>query len=160
MNLEDILVKERTFCRIEARSKKRAIEAAAELIAGSSENLQPGNIYTRLMAREKLGPTGLGEGIALPHCRLPCDAITGALFTFQAPVEFESIDDMPVSIMFVLLVPETETEEHLKTMASLVANFEVAEYRESLLAASTSEELFKQALIGKEPTGIAADQHP
>ena len=104
MNINSILSPERTFCNIETRSKKTAIEKAAVLIAGTLPSLDANDIYSKLIAREKLGPTALGQGIALPHCRIEgCNNIVGALFTINTPIDFGALDDQLVNIMFVLL---------------------------------------------------------
>ena len=146
MNIDAILSLERTFCRVEASSKKKAIEVASHLIAESDANLDESEIYAKLTAREKVSPTCLGEGIAIPHCRLGnCSKIMAALVTLSKPVEFEAIDDKPVNILFILLVPEAETEAHLKTMAMLVERLEQSPYREQLVNATSSEELFASA---------------
>lgn len=148
MNIESILTASRTFCNIEASSKKRAIEKAALLIAESLPLLDAGEIYNKLISREKLGPTALGNGIALPHCRLEgCTEIVGALFTLETPIDFSAMDDLPVNIMFVLVVPEQEVDQHLKAMAMLAGRFESPEYREGLLTARHNEELFERALL-------------
>jgi nitrogen PTS system EIIA component len=148
MNINSILSPERTFCNIETRSKKNAIEKAAALIADTLSSLDANEIYSKLIAREKLGPTALGQGIALPHCRIEgCDSIVGALFTISTPIDFGALDDQPVNIMFVLLVPEEEVDEHLKTMAMLAARFDSEEYRSNLVNASDSQDLFDRACL-------------
>ena len=148
MNLDSILSPERTFCNIETRSKKMAIEKAAIAIAATLPSLKAENIYNQLIAREKLGPTALGDGVALPHCRLDeCNEMTGALFTLAHPIDFGAFDDVPVHIMFVLLVPSQEVDEHLKTMAMLAEKFGSPAYRESLLAARDDHDLFERALV-------------
>lgn len=148
MNIESILAASRTFCNIEASSKKRAIEKAAILVAESLPPLDSSEIYSKLIAREKLGPTALGNGIALPHCRLEgCVDIVGALFTLETPIDFSAMDDLPINIMFILLVPEQEVDKHLKTMAMLAARFESGDYREGLITALNDQQLFERALL-------------
>ena len=146
MNINSILSPERTFCNIETRSKKTAIEKAAVLIAGTLPSLDANDIYSKLIAREKLGPTALGQGIALPHCRIEgCNNIVGALFTINTPIDFGALDDQLVNIMFVLLVPEEEVDEHLKIMAMLAAKFDSEEYRANLIDAPDNQALFNRA---------------
>ncbi len=146
--MESILTSTRTFCHLEASSKKRAIEKAAALIAASEPYLDADEIYTNLIAREKLGPTALGNGIALPHCRLAgATEIIGALFTLDTPVEFGAMDDIPVSIMFALLVPEKEVNKHLQIMAMLAQKFDSEVFRKGLLTSSNAEELYDRAII-------------
>ena len=147
MNIDSILAPERTFCNIETRSKKNAIEKAATLIADSLPSLGAQDVFKKLIEREKLGPTALGHGIALPHCRIEgCNDIVGSLFTLMTPVDFAAFDELPVSIMFVLLVPTQEVDNHLKAMAMLAKRFESSIFRENLSNASNSKELFERAL--------------
>lgn len=148
MKIDSILTPERTFCNIITRSKKNAIEKAATLIAESMPSLDAHDVFKKLIEREKLGPTALGHGIAVPHCRIEgCDNIVGALFTLNSPVDFAAYDELPVNIMFVLLVPIHEVDNHLKAMAMLAERFESSEYREDLRAASSGQELFESALV-------------
>jgi PTS system nitrogen regulatory IIA component len=151
MNIDSILVPERTICSLRASSKKRAFELAAKHINRSVPHLETGDVYRGLIEREKLGSTAVGDGIAIPHCRLEgCDSITGSLFVLQDPVDFLAHDDEPVSIMFVLLVPAFETTEHLATLGMLAERFQIKTYREDLITAKDNEELYKRAL--SEPT--------
>lgn len=148
MNINSILSPERTFCNIETRSKKNAIEKASTLIAQALPSLDANDVYSKLIAREKLGPTALGQGIALPHCRIKgCKDIVGALFTIKTPIDFGALDDQLVNIMFILLVPEEEVDEHLKTMAMLAGKFDSKEYRANLIDAPTNQDLFERACI-------------
>ena len=151
MNIDSILVPERSICSLRASIKKRAFELAAKHINRSVPHLETGDVYRGLIEREKLGSTAVGDGIAIPHCRLEgCDSITGSLFVLQDPVDFLAHDDEPVSIMFVLLVPAFETTEHLATLGMLAERFQIKTYRKDLITAKDNEELYKRAL--SEPT--------
>jgi PTS system nitrogen regulatory IIA component len=152
MNIDSILVPERTICSLRASSKKRAFELAAKHINRSVPHLEIGDVYRGLTEREKLGSTAVGDGIAIPHCRLEgCDSITGSLFVLEDPVDFLAHDAEPVSIMFVLLVPASETTEHLATLAMLAERFQVKTYRKDLITAKDNEELYKRALSAPTP---------
>ena len=152
MNIDSILVPERTICSLRASSKKRAFELAAKHINRSVPHLETGDVYRGLIEREKLGSTAVGDGIAIPHCRLEgCDSITGSLFVLQDPVDFLAHDDEPVSIMFVLLVPAFETTEHLATLGMLAERFRIKTYRKDLITAKDNEELYKRALSVPTP---------
>lgn len=127
-------------------SKKRLIEYISSFLADAIDDAQADDIFDRLIAREKLGSTGIGEGIAIPHSRLrECQDTIGALFVLQEPVDFDSIDRKPVDIVFVLLVPEEATEQHLKTLGMLAEKFNQEEFRNHLRAATTNEELYQFA---------------
>ena len=147
MDIESILIPARTLCSLNASSKKKAIELVAAHIVTSLPNLNVGDIYRGLIERERLGSTAIGQGVAIPHCRLPsCQSIAGALFLLDDPIDFDAPDDEPVQILFVLLVPEAETTEHLSTLAMLARRFNRDEYRAALRAATSNTELFDCAL--------------
>ncbi|HIG62392.1 MAG TPA: PTS fructose transporter subunit IIA [Gammaproteobacteria bacterium] len=156
MKIASILSPSRTHCRIAVSSKKRAIEKAAELIASNDPRLEESALYSQLIAREKVSPTGLGKGIAIPHCRMTgCNAIIGSLITLQSPIEFDAIDGLPVSALFVLIVPEHETKVHLEVLSMLVQNFENPSFHSRILAASDSESLYLAAI--SDPSKAASN---
>lgn len=147
MNIESILAPERTCCCLTASSKKKAIEEAARLIANVTDCLGAEEIYERLISREKLGTTAIGHGVAIPHCRLSdCSEVLGGLFKLETPIDFDAFDDEPVSILFVLLVPEVHIDDHLKTLAMLAERFESDAYRSSLLGAKGDRDLYERAI--------------
>ncbi len=152
MNIESILTLERTVSLLSASSKKRAIELAAINIVNTLPDLEVGQVYRSLIEREKLGSTAIGDGVAIPHCRLAnCNSIVGGLFVFKEPVNFSAHDNQPVQIMFVLLVPESETSEHLAALAMLAERFGDEVYRTSLLNAADSQQLYDCA-VGALPS--------
>jgi PTS system nitrogen regulatory IIA component len=111
MNLEEILTPERCFCRIEGFSKKRLLTRVSGLLGGLFTNLDETEVFNSMMAREQLGSTGLGNGIAIPHCRVPqCKEIIGSLVTLSEPIDYDAIDDAPVDIIFILIVPEEKKD--------------------------------------------------
>jgi PTS system nitrogen regulatory IIA component len=147
MNIASILDPKRTLSSVSVASKKAAIEYAAKHIAQSLPDLEVGDIYRGLVYREKLGTTAIGEGVAIPHCRLEnCDSITGGLYVLRDPVDFSAPDDKGVQIMFVLLVPAAETSQHLATLAMLAERFEREDFRESLINADDNNDLYRRAL--------------
>jgi PTS system nitrogen regulatory IIA component len=152
MDIDSILVPERTICSLRASSKKRAFELAAKHINRSVPHLETGDVYRGLIEREKLGSTAVGDGVAIPHCRLEgCKSIIGSLFVLDDPIDFLAHDDEPVSIMFVLLVPASETTEHLATLGMLAERFQIEEYRKGLVTAKDNAELYKRALSAPSP---------
>ena len=127
-------------------SKKRLIQFISSFLSEQIEDSQADDIYERLIAREKLGSTGIGEGIAIPHSRLAeCDDTFGALFVLENPIDFDSIDRKPVDIVFVLLVPAEATEQHLQTLSMLAEKFNNEDFRQSLRDAKSTEDLFQIA---------------
>ena len=151
MNIESILAPNRTRCNIVAASRKKALEEIATHLAATLEDVDAGELFTRLVNREKIGTTAIGEAIAIPHCRLDgCDSIIGGLFTVQEPIDFHAFDKMPVKVLFVLLVPTYEVKEHLEVLAMLAQRFESQDYRNSLITAKQNDDLYRMATI--EPT--------
>lgn len=146
MEIAQILSPDRTLCHIEGVSKKRALEILANTIAESSPMLDADDIFRRLISREKLGSTGIGHGIAIPHSRIPgCDRTLGALITLKEPIDFDSMDGEPVDVLFAMLVPEESNDEHLKTLAALASAFNESDFRQALRSAESPHELFAAA---------------
>ena len=132
-------------------SKKRVFERAAEAM-GAALNLSSDNIYRALLEREKLGSTAIGEGIAIPHCRInECAEAAGCLVTLQEPIDFGSIDGRDVDVIFVLLVPEEATQAHLNLLAALARSFSNADLRNRVRQTLDPEEL-RQLLLNGEAT--------
>jgi PTS system nitrogen regulatory IIA component len=150
-NLEELLSPTRIDCAIEAASKKRIFEIVAEKIASSTSGIEENDIYTQLLAREKLGSTGLGTGVAIPHCRVAgCQRPIGSLLTLAEPVDYDAIDRQPVDLVFALVVPEEATQIHLDILAELARRFSSAKYSERLRSSRTSIELLAAALEDPE----------
>jgi len=148
MQIKTILTAGRTLCGIEAASKKRALEILANTIASDVEGIDADELFRRLVARERLGSTGIGQGIAIPHCRVEnCQQTLGALITLAEPIEYDSMDGEPVDIMFAMLAPEDATDEHLQYLAALAGALSNEAFRESLRNASNDEELFQVVTI-------------
>ncbi|HEY5679731.1 MAG TPA: PTS sugar transporter subunit IIA [Pseudomonadales bacterium] len=146
-DITTILRPDCTRASVEAPSRKRALEAAADLVAKHHPDLSARKLFDELMARERLGSTGLGDGVAIPHCRIPCEQITGALLHLREAVDYESMDDEPVDLLFVLAVPPEETTAHLDLLAALARIFGDPENRRRLRSSATDEALY-QELVG------------
>lgn len=146
MDIESILKPELTFCNVEGASKKRILETSAQLIAAQVEGLDANRIYDALIAREQLGSTGLGNGIAIPHCRIPNASTTiGALVKLDTGIDFDAIDGKPVDLLFFLLVPENTIEGHLQVLRMLAERFSDPRYCMALRQAGTQAELYQAA---------------
>jgi PTS system nitrogen regulatory IIA component len=117
---------------LEASSKKRVFEQAG-LLFENNQGIARSVVFDALLARERLGSTGLGQGIAIPHGRIKgLREAVGAFVRLAAPVQFDSPDGKPVSLLFVLLVPEAATEQHLQILSELAEMFSDRALRESL----------------------------
>jgi len=146
MNLSSILTLDRTLFRLLAPTKQQALASSARFI-GAATGLDTDTLMQSLQARERLGSTGLGSGIAIPHCRLKhLDAVIGALITLAEPIDFDAIDDAPVDILFVLLAPEHALQQHLNALAALAELFNQAAFRQQLRNAATTAQLFSAAV--------------
>ena len=123
---------------LEASSKKRAFEQAG-LLFENNHGIARSTVFDSLFAREKLGSTGLGQGIAIPHGRIKTlkDAL-GAFIRLAEPVPFDAPDGKPVSMLFVLLVPEQANEHHLQLLSELAQMFSDRAFREQLMSAPDS----------------------
>lgn len=146
MEISSILTPGLTFCNVTSVSKKRVIEISAELIASKVPGLDASKIYDALIAREQLGSTGLGNGIAIPHCRVPkCKETIGSLVKLEQGIDFDAIDNAPVDLLFFLLVPENTIEGHLEVLKTLAERFNSAEFCQRLREAGTDEALYQAA---------------
>ena len=124
MEISEIISPERVISSNVVTSKKAALESIAGLIASADPGLTQSEVFESLIAREKLGSTGLGHGIALPHGRRKCGNQTiGAFLRLEDAVPYDAIDQKPVDLFFALLVPEESTEEHLQILAKLAKIF-------------------------------------
>ena len=147
MNLASILTPERTKCGMKAASKKKALEQIAEFVCESRPNLDPIELFEKLIERERLGTTGLGNGIAIPHCRLPnCESIIGALVQLEDGIDYGSFDQEDVRVVFLLVVPEEEVDEHLQTLSAIASRLQADDYRKALLNAESDMDLYSAAV--------------
>ena len=143
MQISQILSPELTFAAVEGGSKKRVLELIGKLIAQHTQ-LDADAIYESLIAREKLGSTGFGNGIAIPHCRLEqCTEPVGALLQLESRIDFDSLDGEPVDLIFVLLVPHEATEQHLLILKTLAERLDREEVRAELRQAPDAQTLYR-----------------
>lgn len=144
IRLEQILTPGRSLVDVPGGSKKRVLEQIANLVARELPDLDSQDIFESLVAREKLGSTGFGNGIAIPHCRLPgCTAPISAVLRLDAPVDFDAIDGAPVDLLFVLLVPEAATDEHLELLRQIASMLDRTEVRDRLRQTQSSDSLYQ-----------------
>ena len=126
---------------LQASSKKRLFEQAG-LLFENLDGIARSMVYESLFAREKLGSTGLGQGVAIPHGRIKgLKEALGAFLRLQQPVPFESPDGNPVSLVFVFLVPEKATEKHLQILSELAQMFSDKPLREAMMQAADAAAL-------------------
>jgi PTS system nitrogen regulatory IIA component len=145
MNITDLLIRDRILCCADIGSKKRLFERLGELLAGDSGILSPNDIFDALINREKLGSTGLGKGVAIPHGRIPAlEKPLCAIIKLAEPVDFDATDNLPVDLVFALLVPEESTEEHLQVLSTIAEVFSNASVCDALRECDTESCIFEQ----------------
>lgn len=143
MQLDAILTKERTKANVDGVSKKRVLESLATLFADNLDGVDVDELYRNLLNREKLGTTGIGSGIAIPHCRFNTQGQTyGACLTLTSPIDFDAVDSKPVDIVFAMLVPENAETEHLQLLATLAEQLQAPNFVSRLRAAHDDNKLF------------------
>lgn len=136
----DFLSEARIGQGLEIASKKRLLETLARLLASGNVSLNPDTVFERLLERERLGSTGLGHGIALPHARIKdVGEAIGAFVSIAGGVDYDAVDGRPVDLAFALLVPEQATEEHLQLLARLAGLFNDAQVRKRLREAESAD---------------------
>ena len=124
MNISELLIQESVSCCPQVGSKKRLLEHISELLARNVPQLSRNEIFDSLIFREKLGSTGLGKGVAIPHGRLSAlERPLCAFIRLDTPIEFDALDGLPVDLVFALIVPENSTDDHLKILAGIAALF-------------------------------------
>jgi PTS system nitrogen regulatory IIA component len=139
--IADLLPVENIALDVDAPSKSRLFEAVAAILERDT-GLPSATVVASLAARERLGSTGLGQGIAIPHGRLKgLREARGAFMRLAMPISFDSPDGRPVSQVFVLLVPEQATDRHLQILSELAQMFSERAFRERLAASRSPEDV-------------------
>ena len=142
MEISDILTPESVVADLRATSKKQALQEIARHAAGVTR-LNERAIFDVLLERERLGTTGVGNGIAIPHGKLnDLDGLYGVFARVEKPVDFDSIDDDPVDLIFLLLAPEGAGADHLKALARVSRLLRDDKTCQKLRGSDTPEALF------------------
>jgi PTS system nitrogen regulatory IIA component len=143
MKLSEILGADRVLSGTSVTSKKKALEELSALLAKGASALNAADVFNSLTGREKLGSTGLGHGVAIPHGRMAgVDSSIGAFMRLKHPVDYDSHDGNPVDLVFGLLVPQAATEAHLKHLAAIAEMFSDEDFCSKLRAAADDRALF------------------
>lgn len=154
MDIAEILAPQAVFEGLKASNKKKLIaEIAAH--AAAVANLNVNTVFETLWEREKLSSTGVGHGIAIPHARMAkLERIVGVFAHLDGAVDFESIDEAPVDLVFTLLTPMDAGADHLKALARVSRLMRNAAFCEKLRAANDRAELY--ALLTEPTSGVQA----
>ncbi|MFV7759219.1 PTS IIA-like nitrogen regulatory protein PtsN [Shewanella algae] len=143
MELSTILRPECTTCATPG-SKKKVLELISDLASAQYPTLSSQAIFESLLAREKMGSTGIGNGIAIPHGRLPdITEPIAVLVKCEEPIAFDAIDNQPVDILFALLVPADQCQQHLITLSAMAEKLSDKAILKQLRKSSDETELYQ-----------------
>ena len=144
MDITAIVSLDRTQCAVQCNSKKRILEIISEIAAKNHPSVEQDTVLSALLNRERMGSTGIGNGIALPHGRLPgLEHVTAIVVTSTPAINFDAIDDQPVDIFFALLVPEEQTEGHLQTLATVAGKLSDKSTVKAIRHAKTNDDILQ-----------------
>jgi len=154
MDIGDLLDRHAIIPRVTASSKRQALSVVSE-VAARLYRLKAGDVLDALLAREDEGSTGVGAGVAVPHARLKgLDRVRGVFLRLETPVNFGSVDDAPVDLVFALLAPAAARTEHLRALARVARELRRPDLREQLRQARTQDAM--QALLVRDAKPSAA----
>ncbi|AUC87419.1 PTS fructose transporter subunit IIA [Alteromonas sp. MB-3u-76] len=142
MDIKAIVSLDRTECAVQCNSKKRILEIISDIAAQGDENIDQVTVLNSLLARERVGSTGIGNGIALPHGRLAgLEQVMAIVVTCIPAINFDALDEKPVDIFFALLVPEEQTQGHLQTLATVAGKLSDKDTVKAIRRAKTNEDI-------------------
>ena len=142
MEIQAIVSLDRTECAVQCNSKKRILEIISNIAAKNNDNIDETTVLTSLLNRERMGSTGIGNGIALPHGRLAgLESVIAIIVTSNPAINFDALDNQPVDIFFALLVPEEQTEGHLQTLATGAGKLSDKETVKAIRRATNSDDI-------------------
>jgi PTS system nitrogen regulatory IIA component len=144
MEIKDILHSDCTLCAVQGTSKKRVLELISQIANQYLMEIDQATILSSLICREKMGSTGIGNGIALPHGRLrDLENVVAIVVTTEKPIHYDAIDNSPVDIFFAILVPENKASEHLGTLSAIANKLNNKETLSKMRKAKTDQELYE-----------------
>ena len=132
MDIGDLLDSSAIGARVNASSKRQALSVVSE-IAGRAFHLKSADVLAKLLQRERMGSTGVGAGVAVPHCRLRgLERVRGVFLRLDSPIDFGAVDEQPVDLIFALLAPINDASEHLRSLARVSRVLRQSELRQQL----------------------------
>jgi PTS system nitrogen regulatory IIA component len=149
--LNQVLSAEQTFIEDFGASKKKVLQTLAERLSKTLSDVSDIELFDQLISRERLGSTGIGSGVAVPHCRL--DGLSqpiAALIKLPTGIDFQAIDNAPVDLLFALIVPTDATDEHLQLLASVVERVNDPSNLKKIRKTNTPAALYEQ-FVGANP---------
>ena len=143
MKISEILTKENIIKDLKSFDKESVLEELSNFLKDREEIPNKENLLLSLIEREKLGSTGIGENVAIPHAKIrDIDKIITVFARSQIGVEFESLDQKPVNFIYLILAPENSTGQHLKALARISRLFKNPSLRESVLRANEIDQIY------------------
>ena len=157
MNLIELISPKLTYSNVDGCSKKRVLNFIAEYVAAEYPDLLESDVFNGLIQRERLGSTGIGSGVAIPHCRVRnCNSIIGVFVKLAEPIDFDSVDSESVDLIFALIVPPEGHQSHLDALSKIAELFSqpktVAALRSSEGKKQLYETLISHATDGSQST--------
>ncbi len=144
MEIKDILHPDCTLCAVQGSSKKKVLELISQIANQHLIDIDQATILASLTCREKMGSTGIGNGIALPHGRLrDLENVVAIVVTTVNSIDYDAIDNAPVDIFFAILVPEDKASEHLGTLSAIAFKLNNKATLEKMRKAKTDQELYE-----------------
>ncbi|HEU0071241.1 MAG TPA: PTS IIA-like nitrogen regulatory protein PtsN [Alphaproteobacteria bacterium] len=154
MEIIDLITPKSVIANLRVTSKKQALQELARFAANLTGE-QERAIFDVLLERERLGTTGVGAGVAIPHGKLPgLKRLHGVFARLETPIDFESVDEQPVDLIFLLLAPESAGADHLKALARVSRLLRDREMCEKLRGSDTVDAIY--ALLSDTSTSHAA----
>lgn len=151
IQLKDIVNPAQILVNVNVTSKKRALEVLAQAIVVNHEELDDQQIFDEFIERERLGSTGFGNGVAIPHCRIVrCKEPIVAVLKLPSGIDFSAIDEQPVDILIALVVPEQATEDHLQLLKQIAELLSNAEVRTAIRQATEKDVIYQLITSGIE----------
>ena len=151
MRLSDILEEDNVIPDLKAKDKKGVLEELAEAISSHEPTLDKNSLVKVLLERERLGSTGIGDGVAIPHGKFP--TATQPIISFgrsRKGLDFDSMDGQPAFLFFLLVAPENAASIHLKALAKIAKILKNSAFRKVLMEARNRQELYKTIIQNDE----------
>jgi PTS system nitrogen regulatory IIA component len=161
MLISDLLNLESIRLDVQCSSKKKLLEFVSDELARSSPDLGAREIFESLFARERLGSTGLGKGVAIPHGRIKGNRAIQAVFVrLKKPLPFDAADGQPVDLVFAMAVPENCSDDHLKLLANVAELFSNAGMLRALREADSASTMLQLLSGTRSPEEIGTGSKP
>jgi len=154
VNIQNMLKKDYVIEGLKSKSKREVLAELSDVFLRDDMGIDRDSVVEVLMEREKLGSTGIGDGIAIPHGKLKgLEDLVVSFGRSRGGVEFDSLDGGPVHIFFLLMAPENSAGQHLKALANISRMLKDTSFRESLIKAESAEEIY-QLIVEKDKANI------